>query len=190
MDFLQRYLKDLVKACTLSNIFNISLLDIINLHSNFLSLCSLYLTLFLLYKLELNHVIITLNQIWFVFCWSGPSLRTNLNCRGNSTIQITFASTNKSCQAKELWVEPYGFDKTWWLEIYFHFEKPKWMSKYCMWKIQHQEKCPVYVHLSHFLGTAFLQLKMILCSVSSEKRETCRVRVLNEKCSDGTRECR
>lgn len=71
MDFLQRYWKDLIKACSLTSIFNISLSDSINLHSNFLSLCSLYLTLFLLYKLELNHVIITLNQIWFVFISQG-----------------------------------------------------------------------------------------------------------------------
>lgn len=180
MDFVLRYWKDLTKACSLTYIFNISLLDSINLHSYFLSFCYLYLTLFLLYKLELT-VINTLNQIWFLFCWPWPSLRTNLNCRGNSAIHITFASTSKTCQTKELRVEPYGFDKTWWLEIYFHFAKQQRVPKCCMWKIQHPEKCPVYVHLSHWLGSAFLQLKMILCSVSSEKRETCRIKVQSEK---------
>lgn len=117
-----------------------------------------------------------------MFAVSVQAVSKNLfKCRGNSAIQNMFASTSKSCQAEELWVKPYGFHKTWWLEIYFHFTKQKSMPKHCVRKIQHQEKAECRTTGLPLLGFSISEAQgEFLQSASSKKRETSSIKVPKE----------
>lgn len=115
-----------------------------------------------------------------LFAVSVQAVSKNIfKCRGNSAIHNMFASTSKSCQAEELWVKPYGFHKTWWLEIYFHFTKHKSMPKHCVCKIQHQEKAEYRTTGLPLLGFSISEVRF-LQSANSKNRETNSIKVPKE----------